>query len=75
VQVEGKLSSVVANPTLLTQVIANLLGNAIKFVAPGVRPIVRVLAEDKGNHLRLYGKDNGIGIPPEFQNLLKFSSG
>lgn len=41
VQVEGNLSSVVANPTLLTQVMANLLGNAIKFVAPGVRPKVR----------------------------------
>jgi signal transduction histidine kinase len=70
VQVEGRLSSVVANSTLLTQVIANLLGNAIKFVAPGVRPSVRVLAEDKGNHLRVCVKDNGIGIPPEYQNRI-----
>jgi signal transduction histidine kinase len=70
VQVEGRLSSVVANPTLLTQVIANLLGNAIKFVGPGVRPSVRVLAEDKGSHLRVCVKDNGIGIPPEYQHRI-----
>jgi len=70
VQVEGPLSNVVANPTLLTQVMANLLGNAIKFVAPGVRPLVRVFAQDKGNHLRVCVKDNGIGIPPEYQNRI-----
>ena len=70
VRVETPLSSVVANPTLLTQVMANLLGNAIKFVAPGVRPAVRVATEDKGNNLRVLVKDNGIGIPPEYQNRI-----
>jgi len=70
VRVEGPLSNVVANPTLLTQVMVNLLGNAIKFVPPGVRPMVRVFAQDKGNHLRLSVKDNGIGIPPEYQGRI-----
>ena len=70
VQVEGRLSNVVANHTLLTQVLVNLLGNAIKFVAPGVRPSVRVLAEDKGTQLRLCVRDNGIGIPPEYQKRI-----
>jgi signal transduction histidine kinase len=70
IQVQDRLAYVVANPTLLTQAMANLLGNAIKFVAPGVRPSVRVLAEDMGNNLRVCVKDNGIGIPPEYQDRI-----
>jgi signal transduction histidine kinase len=38
IQVEGTLPSVRANEAALTQVISNLLGNAVKFVAPDVRP-------------------------------------
>jgi signal transduction histidine kinase len=70
VQIEGVSSSVVANSILLTQVMANLLSNAIKFVGPGVRPIVRVQLQDKGHHLRICVKDNGIGIPPEYQHRI-----
>jgi signal transduction histidine kinase len=68
--VEAPSSRVVANPTLLTQVMANLLANAVKFVAPGVRPTVLVVAEDKGQNLRVCVKDNGIGIPPEYQDRI-----
>jgi PAS domain S-box-containing protein len=34
-----------SNESALTQVFSNLLGNAVKFVAPGVKPRVRVWAE------------------------------
>jgi signal transduction histidine kinase len=36
---------VLGNPSLLTQCFGNLLDNAVKFVAPGVHPRVRVWAE------------------------------
>ncbi len=39
------LPSVRAHPTLLTQVVSNLLTNAVKFVAPDVRPQVKVWTE------------------------------
>ena len=39
---------VLGNESLLTQCFSNLLGNAIKFVAPGVRPRIRVWAEAGG---------------------------
>jgi PAS domain S-box-containing protein len=37
---------VIGNESLLTQCFGNLLDNAVKFVAPGVRPRVRVWAEE-----------------------------
>jgi len=40
------------------------VGNAVKFVAPGVRPHVRVRAERDGAAWRFTVTDNGIGIEP-----------
>ena len=45
IQIEGPLPRVLGNEAALTQCFSNLLGNAIKFVAPGTRPEVRVWAE------------------------------
>ena len=42
IQVERPLPRVQANEAALTQCFSNLLDNAIKFVAPGVRPRVRI---------------------------------
>ena len=58
---------VMAHPTTLVQVVTNLLTNAVKFVASGVRPHVRVWAEERGEWGRLWVEDNGIGIAPEHQ--------
>lgn len=49
----------------LTQVITNLLGNAIKFVAPGVQPRIRITCELLDDRVRLCFVDNGIGILEE----------
>lgn len=70
VDVPSHLPDVVAHPTLLSQVLINLLGNAAKFVAPGVTPHVRISAEVHGPQLRLFIRDNGIGIKPELQSRL-----
>jgi PAS domain S-box-containing protein len=60
---------VLGNESLLTQVFGNLLGNAVKFVPPGVRPHIRVHAQSSPpNHPTstfIYVEDNGIGIPKE----------
>ena len=60
---EGSFPPVLANPGALTQIVSNLLSNAIKFVAPGAQPKVRIWAETCDSTVRLYFKDNGIGIP------------
>jgi signal transduction histidine kinase len=59
----GEFPLVKANEATLTQCVSNLLGNAVKFVAPGVSPKVRVWAETCGDRVRVFFKDNGIGIP------------
>lgn len=61
--VEGPLPVVLANEAALTQIVSNLLGNAVKFVAPGVRPRVTVRGEAEDGVARLWFEDNGIGIP------------
>lgn len=62
---DGVFPAVEANRAGLTQCFSNLLSNAVKFVPPGTRPHVRVSAEQRGNWVRLWFADNGVGIPPE----------
>jgi signal transduction histidine kinase len=49
IQIEGTLPRVLGNEAALTQCFSNLLGNAVKFVAPGRRAQVRVWAEASGS--------------------------
>lgn len=73
ISIEGRLPKVLGNKSLLTQCFSNLLGNAIKFVAPGVKPRARIwhetLCHDESAQpcVRLWVEDNGIGIPPDVQ--------
>ena len=56
------LPMVVANEAALTQCVSNILGNAAKFVASGVKPVVRIWGEESSGRVKLWFKDNGIGI-------------
>ena len=62
ITLQGPLPSVLGNEAMLTQIFSNLIGNAVKFVPTGVKPQVRVWAERRALHVRLFVKDNGIGI-------------
>ena len=48
----------------LQRVFLNLLGNAIKFTAPGVAPQVTVSGRSAGDGAEIAVADNGIGIDP-----------
>jgi signal transduction histidine kinase len=48
----------------LIQCFSNLLGNAVKFVAPGTTPEIRVRSICDGPWRRVFIRDNGIGIDP-----------
>lgn len=69
-EIEAPEVNVLGQETLLTQVVINLLSNGLKYVAPGVRPRLRVTAEDRGDRVRLLVNDNGIGIAPEHQEKI-----
>jgi signal transduction histidine kinase len=70
VVVEEKLLPVRAHVTLLSQCLANLLDNATKFVPPGEQPRVLVSTERVNEHVRIWVKDNGVGIDPAFHNKI-----
>jgi signal transduction histidine kinase len=51
---------------LLGTLLANLVGNSLKFRRPGVPPRVHVSAERVGDEWEFICRDNGIGIEAEF---------
>jgi len=66
IRVEPLLSEVWAHKGVLVQMLVNLLSNSLKFVAPGVKPCVRIWAQKEGDGwVRLSIQDNGIGIASE----------
>ena len=64
IELVAPLPRVLGNEAALTQCFSNLIGNAVKFVAPGVVPRIRIWAEPHGPRLRVFVRDNGIGIEP-----------
>jgi signal transduction histidine kinase len=62
---KGRLPVVSGHHAVLHAVLANLVSNGLKFVAPGVQPKVEVCAEEKDDWVRVWVTDNGIGIAPE----------
>ncbi len=77
----GDLASVSADPVLTRQLLENLVGNAIKYTAPGVAPRIVVRGEPTGDgFVRISVADNGIGIPTGqheaiFQNFHRADNG
>jgi signal transduction histidine kinase len=59
---------VLADPDRLQQALANLLGNAARYTAPGGRITVDVTIADK--HVAIAIQDTGIGIAPEEIELM-----
>lgn len=59
-----------ADPVMVRQVLDNLIGNATKYVAPGVRPRVQVRGREDAEWTVLTVTDNGIGIPAEQRDLV-----
>jgi signal transduction histidine kinase len=57
--------TVMVDPTLLRHLLANLIGNAVKYTRPGERPSIAVRSFSGGDRgwVRLYVVDAGIGIP------------
>jgi PAS domain S-box-containing protein len=60
----GELPTVEGDPQQIVQLFQNLIGNAVKFVAPGVQPQISVSAAPEGAAWCFAIEDNGIGIEP-----------
>jgi len=71
IELEGsEWPAVRGNFTVLVQVVWNLISNALKYLAPGTAPRVRVWTSRLKERVRLWVQDNGIGIAPENQERI-----
>jgi|GEM_PF-1787072 len=70
VEVVKPLPSILANAVVLERVIANLVSNALKFTKPGQAPRLEICAETNNGKIRLWIKDDGIGIAPEYHQRI-----
>ncbi|MEU7905037.1 ATP-binding protein [Actinoplanes sp. NPDC049118] len=57
------LDPVHADAGAVRQLLDNLIGNAIKYTAPGVTPRITVTSTHRDGTVRIAVADNGIGIP------------
>jgi signal transduction histidine kinase len=62
IEVIGRIPKVIGNEALLMQTVSNLISNAIKFVASGVEPHVKIRPQLIGDDVRIWFEDNGVGI-------------
>jgi PAS domain S-box-containing protein len=70
VQYVGGSARVIAHDASFAQCVGNLLQNAVKFVRRGEKPVVRIRTDDRGDAVRIWIEDNGIGIDEVGQRRL-----
>lgn len=59
----GELGEVMVDVLLTRQLFNNLITNAVKFVAPGVRPHIMITSQVTDGMREIRLSDNGVGIP------------
>jgi PAS domain S-box-containing protein len=71
IEAAQEMPCVWANDSVLSQIITNLLTNALKFTSDGAPPHIRVWADasvaGSPPSVKLFVQDDGIGIPQEIQ--------
>ncbi|MGE5548529.1 MAG: sensor histidine kinase [Solirubrobacterales bacterium] len=67
----GPLPTIEGDEVQITQLLQNLIGNAVKFRREDVKPIVRVSAEPCEGGWLFTVADNGIGIEPTEQDVFE----
>jgi signal transduction histidine kinase len=70
IKITYPLGRVMGHAASLMQCLSNLLQNALKFIPTGRTPQLRVFSEARGQRLRLWVQDNGIGIDPLFHQRI-----
>jgi PAS domain S-box-containing protein len=80
VTVKEPLLPVRGSIIIVGQILANLIGNGLKFVAPGTQPRLEIWTEATGDMVRVHVRDNGIGMKPDhlgkiFQPFVRLVNG
>ncbi|UBV44989.1 GAF domain-containing protein (plasmid) [Deinococcus taeanensis] len=64
------LPTVYADAALIRQVLANLLGNAVKYTAGRSHAVIEVWAVTEPQQWTVYVRDNGVGFDPAYAHKL-----
>jgi DNA-binding NarL/FixJ family response regulator len=64
--VEAGSNDFFAEPSLMAQLLQNLIGNAIKFSTPDLLPQIVIRIEKFDTYIRISCQDNGIGIEEDY---------
>jgi PAS domain S-box-containing protein len=70
IEVASEIPIVCADQILLSQVLQNLISNAIKFSKKDTKPIIKIWAQEKNDYVRINVEDNGIGIKKEYHKKI-----
>jgi signal transduction histidine kinase len=65
-----RLPSVPGDGPLLSALLQNLIGNAVKYRSPDRVPHVRITVEQRANDCLITVDDNGIGIDPQYADRI-----
>ncbi|WP_291430724.1 ATP-binding protein [Deinococcus sp.] len=64
------LPTVKGDPTLLRQVLFNLIGNAVKYTSQREQAVIDVWAERRGDDWAVHIRDNGVGFDSRYAHKL-----
>ncbi|MBM4428691.1 MAG: PAS domain S-box protein, partial [Chloroflexi bacterium] len=71
VEYEDEAVTIYGDRIRLTEVLQNLLDNAVKFMGNQPEPRIRIGSSmDENNHPSFYVQDNGIGMDPQFSERI-----
>ncbi len=68
--VSKNLPVIYTDKILLTQILINLISNALKFCKKDITPIIEIGSHDKDNYIQIYVKDNGNWIEEKYFDLI-----
>ncbi len=60
------MPTIMADETSMQQLFTNLIGNGLKYQPKGNKPVIKINAENTGEHWKFSVSDNGIGIKKEY---------
>jgi signal transduction histidine kinase len=71
INIPEPLPDIKGDPTQISQLLQNLIGNALKFTAPGTVPKVVIRSDHSSDGMaRIEVRDNGIGIQQEYCSMI-----
>ena len=69
-EVAQPLATPLGDPTLIEQILANLMDNALKYRRRDALPEIRLSSSATAEHVLIQLADNGIGMPAEYQEKI-----